>query len=250
MRLFRVLAIGLALLVLAGSILGTACAGAKGEQGADGVGIKNIVNNGDGTFTVHLSNGMEYTTDNMTGPQGEKGDKGDTGLPGAGIAWQGEWSSSLTYRKHDAVGWLGSSCVSKQVNNTNHVPTDAGWWDLWVAKGDRGDQGIQGIQGTTGEPGPNMIVAMGFIIGDGTIGRGYNITGCVWNAAQQRYEITLTGIDYITGCYVTLVTPTMAYMYGAGYESDSGKLCVVLIGNSGNPGMSSFSFMVLDTSLA
>ncbi len=244
MRFFRLMAIGLALLLLAGAILGTACAGAKGEQGpkgADGVGMKNIVNNGDGTFTVRLSNGMEYTTDDMTGPQGEKGDKGDTGLTGAGIAWQDDWSSSTTYSEDDAVGWLGSSYVSKQDNNTNHVPTDTIWWDLWVAKGDRGDQGIQG------PPGPSMIVAMGFIIGDGTIGRSYNITSCSWNAAEERYEITLTGINYITGRYVTLVTPTTGYVYGAGYESDSGKLCVVLIGSSGNPTVSSFSFMVLET---
>ena len=243
MRFFRFMAI--AVLLLACVVLGSACAGAKG---ADGVGIQSIANNTDGTLTIYLTNGQSYTTGDLSGPQGEKG---DTGLAGAGIAWQGEWSSSLTYRKHDAVGWLGSSYVSKQDSNTNHVPTDTAWWDLWVAKGDRGDAGIQGlpgatgVDGTDGEAGPNMIVAMGFIIGDGTIGRGYNVTSCSWNAAQQRYDITLTGIYYSTGGYVTLVTPTMEYVYGAAYESSSGKLGVNLIGNTGNPAMSSFSFMVL-----
>jgi len=69
-------------LLLACVVLGSSCAGAKGEQGADGVGIQNIVNNGNGTFTVNLTNGTAYATDNFTGPQGEKGDKGDTGAQG------------------------------------------------------------------------------------------------------------------------------------------------------------------------
>ena len=247
MKSFRFVAI--TVLLLACVVVGSACAGAKGEQGeagADGVGVQSIANNTDGTITIYLTNGQSYTTGDLTGPQG------DTGLPGVGIAWQGEWSSSLTYRKHDAVGWLGSSYVSKQDSSTNHAPTDTAWWDLWVAKGDRGDAGIQGLQGATGVqgiqgvPGPSMIVAMGFIIGDGTIGRGYNVTSCSWNAAQQRYDITLTGINYVTGRYVTLVTPTAKYVYGASYESFSGKLGVNLTSSGGNPIQGSFSFMVLE----
>ena len=86
MRFFRLISI--TVLLLACVVLGSACAGAKGDigpkgdPGADGVGVENIVNNGDGTFTVNLSSGESYTTDNLTGPQGEKGDKGDTGAQG------------------------------------------------------------------------------------------------------------------------------------------------------------------------
>lgn len=50
--------------------------------GEPGVGIENIVNNGDGTFTLCLTDGSNYTTDNFTGPQGPKG---DTGAPGPGL---------------------------------------------------------------------------------------------------------------------------------------------------------------------
>jgi hypothetical protein len=88
MRLFRLLAIGVALLVLAGSILGMACTGAQGEQGeqgppgADGVGVETIVSNGDGTYSVLLSDAREFTTDNLTGAQGPQGPKGDTGDTG------------------------------------------------------------------------------------------------------------------------------------------------------------------------
>ena len=77
MRYFRFMAI--TVLLLACVVLGSACAGAKGEpgeKGADGVGVENIVNNGNGTFTVNLTNGAKYTTDNLTGPQGENGEVG------------------------------------------------------------------------------------------------------------------------------------------------------------------------------
>jgi hypothetical protein len=53
---------------------------ANGEQGPPGVGIDYIVNNGDGTFTIHLTDGSSHTTDDFTGPQGPKGDTGATGF--------------------------------------------------------------------------------------------------------------------------------------------------------------------------
>ncbi|MDM8000968.1 MAG: hypothetical protein QUS33_13530 [Dehalococcoidia bacterium] len=86
MGFVRVMAV--AVLLLACVVLGSACTGAKGDTGpkgdpgADGVGVENIVNNGDGTFTVNLTNGEAYTTDNLTGPRGEKGEKGDRGPQG------------------------------------------------------------------------------------------------------------------------------------------------------------------------
>ena len=85
MRVFRLLAIGIVLLILVGAVLGSACAGPRGEPGAkgeDGVGIQDIVNNLAGTITFILTNGDSYTSDYVTGPQGEKGDKGDTGPQG------------------------------------------------------------------------------------------------------------------------------------------------------------------------
>ena len=72
MQLFRFLAI--MVLLLACVSLGSACTGAKaepGEKGEDGVGIQEIVNNLDGTITFVLTNGESYTSDYVTGPQGE-----------------------------------------------------------------------------------------------------------------------------------------------------------------------------------
>jgi hypothetical protein len=119
MRLFRFVAV--AVLLLACVVMGSACAGAKGEQGpkgdtgADGVGIENIVNNGDGTFTVNLTNGVKYTTDNLTGPQGVKGDTGTQGV-------QGELGPSMIV----AMGNINSDgTVSKGYNITSSTWNDA-----------------------------------------------------------------------------------------------------------------------------
>jgi hypothetical protein len=194
MRHFRLWAIRV--ILLACVVLGTACAGANGEQGiqgpkgdtgAVGVGVENIVNNGDGTFTVNLTNGTAYATDNFTGPEGEKG---DSGLQGA--------------------------------------------------------SGATGAQGLQGPPGPNMIVAMGNIATDGTINQVYNVASSTWNAAQNRYEITLTGINYFDQNYVTLVTPrSFSQSCSASYCSGGGKLFVYIYNVVGNPVQCPFSFTVL-----
>lgn len=194
MRFFRLLAIGMVLLVLAGAILGMACTGVQGEEGpqgpkgdpgTDGVGVEDIVNNGDGTFTVNLTNGESYTTDNLTGPQGPQGETGDIGADGQ--------------------------------------------------------------DGADGEPGPNMIVAMGWVQTNGTVNPGaYNVTSCTWNGDSDRYEIALTGIDYAVGNYVTLATPVdLMVSCFAMCSSGSGKLFVYIHSLSGTLIQNPFSFMVL-----
>jgi collagen type VII alpha len=86
MRILKLLAAGLVLLVLAGAMLSTACAGEEGEQGLQGeagVGIEDVVSNADGTVTITMTNGETYTTGSLTGPQGPKGDTGAQGPTGA-----------------------------------------------------------------------------------------------------------------------------------------------------------------------
>jgi len=263
MRFFRLMAI--TVLLLACVVLGSACAGAKGAEGpqgpkgntgADGVGVENVVNNGDGTFTVNLTNGESYTTDNLTGPRGEQGEQGTQGIqgppgmPGIGVEWVGEWDSSVLYGKYDGVGYQGSSYISKQPTNTNHVPTDTNWWDLWVEKGDTGNQGGQGVQGPVG---PNMIVASGVIFYDGTVKQGYHITSCSWDASGSRYLIQLTGItfDYAAVLhYVVLVTPTAYIGIEATYNGTAEGLLQVVLAKGDADGdvmlSDTFSFMVLD----
>ena len=48
-------------------------------RGTDGVGIVSITGNEDGTFTILLSNGTTFTTQDLTGPQGPQGIPGEEG---------------------------------------------------------------------------------------------------------------------------------------------------------------------------
>jgi hypothetical protein len=247
MRFFRFMAI--AVLLLACAVLGSACAGAKGEQGPQGEqGIQGVQGEKGDTGT--------QGPQGIQGEQGIQGLPGPQGLPGVGIVWQGEWSNTKTYGQDDAVGYEELSYISKQDSNANHLPTDTAWWDPWGATGPQGPQGetgamgatgatgAQGPQGIQGEPGPNMIVAMGNILTDGTISREYNVTSVAWDTANQRYQITLTGITYSSNSYVTLIT--CGGLFGGYYESLSGDLLVYLYGFSGQ-GQGPFSFVVLAT---
>lgn len=56
--------------------------GCKGITLLKGTGIESITNNGDGTFTILLTNGDTHITDDFTGPQGIQGIQGIQGDPG------------------------------------------------------------------------------------------------------------------------------------------------------------------------
>ncbi len=93
MRWIRLMAAMALIVVLAGFLSGAACTQKNGEP----VGIENIVNNGDGTFTVTLSDGSVFTSDNLTGSKGDQGPRGDTAgsevlTSDGSIMWQ--WGSS------------------------------------------------------------------------------------------------------------------------------------------------------------
>lgn len=57
------------MILLVGLVLGTSCGG-RGLTGPTGVGIKSIVDNHNGTFTLIMTDNSTFTTDNLTGPQG------------------------------------------------------------------------------------------------------------------------------------------------------------------------------------
>lgn len=59
------------------------CSGVTVFKGTDGVGISNIVDNGDGTFTFYYTDGNTFTTSDLTGPAGPTGPAG-TGVGGSG----------------------------------------------------------------------------------------------------------------------------------------------------------------------
>ena len=137
MKFFRLMAI--TVLLLACVVLGSACAGANGEQGPKG---DTGATGAQGLQGIQGIQGVKGDTGDqgpqgiqgLQGLQGIQGVKGDTGLPGIGVEWVGEWDSAVLYGKYDGVGYQGSSYISRQPNNTNNLPTDTNWWDLWVRR--------------------------------------------------------------------------------------------------------------------
>jgi predicted small secreted protein len=111
--------------------------------------------------------------------------------------------------------------------------------------GPQGPQGEQGPQGTQGPAGPNMIVAMGMVNADASLGQAYNVDSVTWDAANSRYVIGLADVTYAHNSYVTLVTAVDSN-YTATYGAENGNLIVFLRNTSGDRQKDNFSFVVLE----
>ena len=111
-------------------------------------------------------------------------------------------------------------------------------------EGTVGPQGPQGEQGVQGPPGPNMIVAMGMVNSDATLGQSYNVDSVTWDLANSRYVIKLTGITFSHTAYVTVVTAVDSN-YTATYGADTGNLVVFFRNTAGARQKDHFSFVVL-----
>ncbi len=90
MKPAKVLIFLIVVILLAGLVLGTSCGG-RGLTGETGVGIKSIVDNHDGTFTLTMTDNSTFTTDNLTGPQGVTGPQMRASL--FSLPW--EWDQNL-----------------------------------------------------------------------------------------------------------------------------------------------------------
>jgi hypothetical protein len=100
------------------------------------------------------------------------------------------------------VGYQGSSYVSRQNNNTNNLPTDTNWWDLWVEKGDTGSTGVAGADGQDGEPGPGYGV------------HNLSIPACAFHPAASI-------VDYYVNALSELeITTTNAWFWAPVYVPD------------------------------
>jgi len=149
--------------------------GQNGTNGTNGVGITSITNNGDGTFTIHLSDSTTYTTDNFTGPQGLQGIAGSAGSSGTnGCTW---------YLSSDApaagLGNVGDLCLVSSTGDVYQKTGESTWtWEENLIgptglagspgdKGDKGDPGSSGIFDWEGIPMSTFLLAalmVGFFI--------------------------------------------------------------------------------------
>lgn len=112
--------------------------GDKGDAGTNGVGIFNIVNNGDGTMTIYLSDGRSYVTQNLKGDKGDKGDTGSAGPQGV----QGE----------QGVG-ISSVTLNSDFTLTIEFDDESTYTTPVSIRGEKGEKGEQGEQGEIGYTG-------------------------------------------------------------------------------------------------
>ena len=89
--------------------------GAAGEKGTPGVGIETIEDNGDGTFTLFLTDGSSFTTDDLTGPTGATGPAGPIGPAGptGEIGPAGGLSIAAIVLAVGAVGWMAFGVLKR-----------------------------------------------------------------------------------------------------------------------------------------
>jgi hypothetical protein len=125
--------------------------------------------------------------------------------------------------------------------------TSSGGEDVVGPVGPQGPQGEQGPQGPQGPAGPNMIVAMGMVNADASLGQAYNVDSVTWDAANSRYVIELADMTYSSTGYVTVVTPADS-AYIASYGANNGDLTVYIRTYSGARQQYHFSFVVLKAS--
>jgi hypothetical protein len=95
-----------------------------------------------------------------------------------------------------------------------------------------------------------MVVAMGTVTNTGSFQEqeALNVDSVTWNSAQERWEITLGGINYVSSNYVTVVsgvfrTGVSGY---ANHSSAGGKLLVKMFASNTTPIKEGFSFLVFD----
>lgn len=95
------------------------------------------------------SGNSEVLTTGIIGPQGPQGIQGTPGPVGpAGLNWKGEWTTSTSYVKDDAVGYDGSSyfCILA-TNGTTTPDLDNTHWAFLASRGSDGPQGPVGPAG-------------------------------------------------------------------------------------------------------
>jgi hypothetical protein len=135
--------------------------GVIGPQGNNGIGILSSVNNGNGTFTLHYSDGSSFTSVDLTGPQGIQGIQGVQGPvgPQGAIGPQGlQGPSGNDGNDGVSINWLGTvyPAPSSPLLNDGYrdpVQRKSFIWNgsVWVTIA---EDGYQGPQGPTGPQGP------------------------------------------------------------------------------------------------
>ncbi len=160
-------------------------AGTAGPTGATGTGISTIVDNGNGTITIQLTDSTNYTV-NVLGPTGPQGSTGATGPAGV----TGSQGPAGVAGLSGSTGNTGAQGIQGATGPTG----DTGPQGLMGLQGPTGDTGAQGIQGDTGPTGPT-----------GAAGSGGGATGPTGDTGPQG----LIGLQGPTGDTGAQVPPVL-----------------------------------------
>ncbi len=113
-------------------------------------------------------------------------------------------------------------------------------------EGPEGPAGPEGPEGPAGPAGPGMIVAMGTVSRDETIGASMNVESVTWDDANNRWSVELVDIHYHGMEYVTVVS-VLARTGFTGYAmhgSVGGQLLVRTHDANGTAVKEGFTFVV------
>lgn len=90
----------------------------NGTPGVDGVGISDVIDNGDGTITFYLTDETTFTTPNLIGPEGLQGPEGPQGPQGE-VGPEGPLVAGTTGQtlRHDGTTWVASDNIYNSDTN-------------------------------------------------------------------------------------------------------------------------------------
>ncbi|MBI5687852.1 MAG: hypothetical protein HZC54_22505 [Verrucomicrobia bacterium] len=120
-----------------------------GPAGADGRGIANVRDNGDGRVVIDMSDYTSYGP--FYAASGPPGATGAPGEPGPGFNLRGDWDAWTGYARADVVAYNGNLYVAFADGLSGPPPDmDARWRLLTIT----GPAGAAGGPGPQGDPGP------------------------------------------------------------------------------------------------
>ncbi len=183
------------------------------------------------------------------GSAGPAGPTGATGAPGiAGLAYQGTYTSSVSYGLNDAVVFQGSSYISLVAGNVGNMPgLSPAQWGLLAAQGAVGPTGSAGATGATGPAGATGETGAAGL--PGATGRPGVVYRGVWDAGTS-YAVgdaaVFAGTTYIATASAAGLEPdlypaawgVLAQQGGAGATGPAGVAATIRVGTvtTGLPG--------------
>jgi hypothetical protein len=187
--------------------------GINGLNGTDGingtsVNLTQIINNGDGTYIWVFSNGLNYTTGNLTGAQGIQGVQGFAGLNGTNGL-----STNVSVVNNGDGTYTWKFFYSNGTNYANFTTSN-----LTGAQGIQGIQGIQGVAGVNGTNGINGVNGTNGLNGTNGI-NGINGTNGI-NGLNGTNGVNGTSFN-VTGGYFINNNNTISFNASFDYLNDS-----------------------------